>query len=215
MVKNNHSILWTDSTIENDRAVVVMLVNKWVFGNDNHKNACVDKIIKTIQDSEWQNRFHHRIFVFTALFANDGKVIEVKFSLYCQTIDALYYLYSNDKLVDSRSFDYKVQYVIEAIYGNRIKPDTANVLRIIRNNVIHTGSIDGIDGRTKQRDEQAITKYRYLYGHTDNKSATINLATSFSYLAAEMVVRVLGLDWGDLRFNINPPSRLDIFYEKD
>jgi hypothetical protein len=194
-VTSNKSILWNDSVLQNDRVVVAALVDKIVSGGDAHKLACVDKIILNIQTQNWQKKFRHRIFVFSAYYALEGQVVEIKFALYCQVVDAFYYTFTGDPEVGRRSFDYKIRAVFREVYGHEMKSAAANLIRIVRNNVMHTGSIVGMLGRNKPKDDAAVEAYRVKHGHHDEAVALIHIASDSNYLVSEIIVRVLGLEW--------------------
>ncbi len=79
----NHSILWNDSTLNKDRALVRYLVENIVAGKkvDGHYEMCAEKIMDKILTKEWQIAFPHRTHVFSIHYAISVKsVAEIKLS---------------------------------------------------------------------------------------------------------------------------------------
>ncbi len=203
---NNKSILWDDSTLQHDEAVVEALVEKIVVGDQTHKKKCVDKIMATIKTKAWQRNYPQRIFVFNILYSLDVHIIEISFSFHAQVVDALYFTISRDLKARNKRFDDKFNFVFEHIYGRKPTRTTSDALRILRNNVMHTGSINGIPPVIKTEDKRRLSYVcrKYKLGKS-NRGATA-LAAEFDYLINDLVIRVLGLEWDDLSRNGRPPS---------
>lgn len=76
---------------------------------------------------------------------------------------------------------------------------------------MHTGAIFGIEDARHEGDtlilKDFINTHKPLQPSMTENQMLIDLAGSFSYLVEDLVVRVLGLGWEDLGFNLNPPSR--------
>lgn len=219
-MNSSGSVLWRDSTTHNDRAIVGSIVNEVVAGGADHKEQCVDKIMTKIQEKDWQKKYHHRGFVFSVFYALSIKnPIEISFGLSAQAMDALYYLLSSaNKTFDAKaSFSKKVMNVFEEIYGDKMPADTANLLRIMRNDVMHTGAIMGITGsRQNPKDTQTILSYFSKYHVNAQQKTTpvqdvVGMAVTFTFLVRDMVVRTLGVEWDDLNRNLRPPSKLVYF----
>ena len=214
----DNSILWKNETEKMDNGLVSFLVNKTVTGFDFHKKSCVDKIVKTIKTTRWQDKFTNRGFVFALLYSFDAKIIEIKFSLMCQALDSLYFQISKNNKTDN--FGDKIKYVFKYVYGRKMRKKTSNALRIIRDDVMHTGEIMGIAASRKSlKDSNTLKSYfeeinRPKQQKTSDVQDIISLASSFNYLMEEIVLRILGLGDDSFEFNLNPPSHLNYFEKK-
>lgn len=200
------------------------LVEKIVAGKtySGHHQKCVKKILKNIRKKEWQQRYPNRIFVFSVFYALEIRcVIEIKFSLYTQALELLYFHLSNSnpsyQYNANESFGNKFSYVFEEIYKWNVPEQTANVIRILRNDVTHTGTIAGVTGANcNPKNSTTLKNYFQNFGsdegqlHTDVQNR-IHLAHSFMYLMDDILIRVLGLTQDDLSFNGNPPWHNPLF----
>jgi hypothetical protein len=206
------SILWDDATIEHDRALVEKITRKIVPGPKGHREKCIDKIISTISTSDWQNKFTSRHFVFCMFYAQDINLIELEYALYSQALDALYYLITRkkkDNLAD------KFMYLFKEVYGWKPPYISAEVIRILRNNIMHTGAIFGIEAVTKEADKKALEDFCIKFA-PDNVIVTeaqqlVTFAGTFCYLMEDIILRILGLNQEDLSFNLRPPAYLNYF----
>lgn len=131
------SILWEDSTQRADRELLLAITKKIVSGGEKHQAKCVDKIMATIQTDAWQKQYTHRNFVFCVYYAQNVNLIEISYGLYTQAIDALYFLMS--KNTKDTSLADKFRYVFKKVYGHKVLYDTAEAVRVLRNNIMHTG----------------------------------------------------------------------------
>jgi len=228
-MSNNHSILWNDTTLDQDEALVRYLVENIVAGERvaSHYDRCVEKIMGKIQTEEWQVSFPQRTHIFSVYYGISIKsVAEIKFSLHAQALELLYFNIASAtdgiSLNTGASFDQKLHVVFREIYQWRIPQDTADAIRILRNDVMHTGTLAGVSGAYRNQDDPAKLE-RFFENHKfdegqlhTNVQNRIHLAHGFNYLLQDMLVRTLGLDQNDLTFNLSPPWRWDIFgYDHD
>jgi hypothetical protein len=228
-MQSNHSILWNDSTLEKDKALVRYLVENIVVGKRvaGHYDKCIEKIMSKIQTKEWQVVFPQRTHVFSVYYGVSIKgVIEIKLSLYAQALELLYFNIAstskNLKLDTGASFSKKLSVVFREVYKWNMPQDTANAIRILRNDVMHTGTIAGVLGAYRnQRDPAKLTKFFEKYDFDQNQLHTdvqnrMHIAHMFNLLVEDMLIRTLGLDQNDLNFNGAPIWNSDIFgYDHD
>jgi hypothetical protein len=210
------SILWEDATELADRQVVTALVEKAVPGSDEHKKRCVDKIIKTIKAEEWQKSYPNRNFVFCVFYKLDINLIEISFGLSAQVVDALFFMMSGGI---GGSFGDKAAYIYKKVYGFKMQRESAEALKVLRNNIMHYGAIFGINNAISADDKKLLkaycTKFKPTTQIMTDNQILINLAGSFDYLIRELVLRVLGLEDNDFAFNLRPPARLSMFYAEE
>ncbi len=228
-MSNNHSILWSDSTLAQDKALVRYLVENIVGGKNvtGHFDSCIEKIMSKIQTSEWQSAFPQRTHVFSIYYGISTKsVVEIKLSLHAQALELLYFniasTSSSISLDTEAGFHKKLRVVFEEIYKWKMPSDTAHAIRILRNDVMHTGTITGVLGAYKnQNDPVRLRQFFEDYEFNKNQQNTdvqnrIHLAHVFELLIQDMLIRTLGLDQGDLSFNLSPVWHSNIFgYDHD
>lgn len=228
-MQNNHSILWNDSTLRQDEALVRYLVENIVVGKRvaGPYDRCVEKIMNKIQTKEWQIAFPQRTHVFSVYYGISIKSIaEIRLSLHAQALELLYFNIAstskNLKLDTSTSFSKKLSVVFREVYKWNMPQDTANAIRIIRNDVMHTGTIAGILGAYRnQSDPLKLTRFFKKYDFDQNQLHTdvqnrMHVAHLFNLLVEDMLIRTLGLDQNDLSFNGAPIWNSDIFgYDHD
>lgn len=220
----NNSILWNDSTLDNDRALVAYLVENIVAGKSvkGHYDKCIEKIMRTIQTEEWQASFPQRTHIFSIYYGISIKsVAEIKLSLHAQALELLYFNFAstskNLKLNVAAPFDQKLRVVFQEVYKWSMPQDTASAIRILRNDVMHTGTIAGVSGAYRNQDDPAkLAQFFEKYGfnknqlHTDVQSK-MHLGHAFSYLMEDALIRTLGLNQNDLAFNGNPAWHAEMF----
>lgn len=228
-MNSNHSILWNDSTLEQDKALVRYLVENIVAGKRvaGHYDRCVEKIMGKVQTKEWQAAFPQRTHVFSVYYGISIKsVAEIKLSLYAQALELLYFNIAstskNLKLDTVASFSKKLSVVFREVYKWNMPQDTANAIRILRNDVMHTGTIAGVFGAYRnQNDPAKLTQFFKKYGFDQNQLHTdvqnrMHTAHLFSLLVMDMLIRTLGLDQSDLNHNLAPIWNSSVFgYDHD
>lgn len=210
---NRKSILWEGSTTRGDFDLLHAIAKKIVVGDDAHRDKCVNKMLDHISESAWQEKYTHRNFVFSIYYAQGINLIEISSGLSAQAVDALYFLMTRDVITSSLAD--KLRYVFKEVYGHKMPYQTAQAIRVLRNNIMHTGAIFGIEDASKAEDKQILDEFCDANRPTNqimsNQQILIGLAGGFSYLMQDLVVRVLGLEWEDLSFNLAPPSRRSYF----
>lgn len=223
-MRSNPSILWNDATLQQDEALVRSLVENIVAGENvaGHYDTCVEKIMRTIQTMEWQRGFPHRTHVFSIYYAISLKtIVEITLSLYAESLELLYFniasTHSHLKLDTKAGFSQKLRVVFRHIYQWDMPQDTANAIRILRNDVMHTGTIAGVLGAYRnQNDPSKLTRFFERYGFNQNQLQTnvqnrMHLGHTFSLLMQDMLIRTLGLDQSDLNFNLSPIWNSPVF----
>lgn len=194
-LKSEKSIIWNDATLYEDFQVIKILVDNIVVGDREYKSVCAEKIFLNIQTSTWQNLYPVRSFIFLIYYSYDISISDIKTMFACQALEIIYYLKIGEQCKDN--FKEKVEELYQDMYSLNFKPKTADIIRIIRNNVAHTGRIDGIWDKLNKKDRVAITNF--LTDH--NLDNVRSIAFSFYQLVCDMVIRILGLDLNDLSRN--------------
>lgn len=223
-MNNNHSILWSDTTLAQDEALVRHLVENIVGGKkvDGHYDSCVEKIMNKIKTAEWQAAFPRRTHIFSVFYGISIKsVVEIKFSLHAQALELLYFniASTNDNLIlnTGAGFDQKLRVVFREVYKWSMPQDTADAIRILRNDVMHTGTIAGVPGAYRNQDDPIrLERYFEDYEFNKNQQKTnvqnrMHLAHVFVLLIQDVLIRTLGLDQNDLSFNLSPVWLSNIF----
>lgn len=223
-MSSNHSILWSDTTLDKDRALVSYLVENIVAGKSvtGHYDRCVEKIMNKIQTEEWQVTFPQRTHIFLVYYGISIKsVAEIQLSLHAQALELLYFniASTNDNLNlnTGLGFDQKLRVVFREIYKWDMPQNTADAIRILRNDVMHTGTIAGVSGAYRnENDPEKLTQFFEGSGFNSNQLHTdiqnrMHLAHAFNYLMQDALIRTLGLNQDDLAFNGNPAWHSDIF----
>lgn len=228
-MSSNHSILWNDTTLGQDKALVEYLVENIVAGKrvPGHYGKCTEKIMNKVQTEEWQAAFPHRTHIFSIYYGILLKsVAEIKLSLHAQALELLYFNIAsttdNLNLNTGAGFDQKLRAVFREVYKWNMPQDTADAIRILRNDVMHTGTITGVLGAYRNQDDPAkLDRFFEDYEFNKNQQNTnvhsrMHLAHLFNLLLQDMLVRTLGLDQSDLSFNILPIWHSNIFgYDHD
>ncbi|MDD4333091.1 MAG: hypothetical protein PHT51_03185 [Patescibacteria group bacterium] len=195
-MKSKKSILWSDATLYEDFKLIKFLVDNIVAGDREYKNICVEKIFLNIQKKSWQKNYPVRSFIFLIYYSFIVEIADIKTMLSCQSLEIIYYLKFGEQTKDN--FKTKVERLYNCYYSFTFKSDTANIIRIIRNNVAHTGTIDGIWGKYKLHDQVSINNFLSI--HNELKNIRL-IAFSFNLLIQDMVIRILGLNLKDLSIN--------------
>lgn len=201
----NVGILWMyGGTSRHDAELLKPMIAKYVSRDERHQEKCLDKIMTNIRTPAWQRKYKHRIFVFNVHYALSMPVIDLSFALSCQAIDALFFMLSPKLPIDKirESFTDKVRFIFEEVYKKRMPIESARVLRIIRNDIMHTGEIMGIRGAKDPRDERRLQNY-FKAHNTSSQQMTevqhvIDLAGRFNWLVGDIALKVLGLDDSDI-----------------
>lgn len=218
---HGRSILWLDSTLENDKILVEYLVDKIVAGKDfgNHHSQCVSKIMRNIQTEAWQAKYSNpATFVFSIYHALRLKTdVEIGFLLFAQAMELLYFHESQQAFNPDAPFYEKLMFVFHKTYEWEMPEDVARGIGILRNDVAHTGTIAGVTGayRNENHPNFLITLFEeYEFDknqlHT-NVQNRIFLMSRFEYLMQDVLMRVMGLDQNDLAFNGAPPWNSALF----
>lgn len=223
-MSNDGSILWEDSTSAQDEALVRYLVENIVAGSkvDGHYDYCVTKILDRILTKEWQATYPHRTHVFSVFYGISIKsVVEIKLSLHAQALELFYFniASTSDKIKfdPEAGFHIKLTTVFEEVYGWKMPIDTAHAIRILRNDVMHTGTIAGVAGAYRNpEDPTKLEQFFGKYEFNKNQQRTdiqnrISLAHAFELLVQDALIRTLGLEQDDLAFNLTPAWQNPIF----
>lgn len=213
-MSSNSSVLWNDSTLAQDEALVRVLVENIVAGKNvkGHYDDCTKKIMNKIQTAKWQAAFPHRTHIFSVFYGITIKsVVEIKLSLHAQALELLYFNIASTshaiKLDPEAGFHIKLQVVFEETYKWKMPLDTAHAIRILRNDVMHTGTIAGVTGAYRNKDDpKRLERFFNFFDFNKNQLKTdvqnrIQLAHIFDMLVQDMLIRTLGLDQSDLNFN--------------
>jgi hypothetical protein len=220
---SNHSILWSDATLERDKALVRYLVEHIVAdGLTGHHERCVDKIMSEVQTEQWQAAFPQRTYIFSVYYAlSIGSVAEITLSLHAQALELLYFNIASTKasltLNTSASFDHKLRVVFKETYKWSMPQTTADAIRILRNDVMHTGTIAGVLEAYRNPDNPAELERFFANNSFDSNQLHTNvqnrmhLAHMFNRLVQDMAIRTLGLNQDDMAFDGAPAWRPDIF----
>jgi hypothetical protein len=191
------SVLWKDASIDRDEVVVRGLVSKIVIGSERHEQ-CIKDALSTIHTNEWQKKFPNTTFVHSIQFShiNHSLALEVSFTLKAQALELIYYCISDyiDAYDRNASFDKRLKLVFFHIYGWKMPDSTAHAIRILRNNVMHTGSLGGI---YEDKELERHFKSKYLKPDDGQKPKRVTqyggLTRSFEYLMDDMLMRIFGL----------------------
>jgi hypothetical protein len=202
------SVLWSHATLRHDYDTLSRIVDYFVAGDRVHKEHCTLKILQNIQSTNWQEKYPSRLFVFlvysSITYTLDGrKYIEMETMLLCQVVELLHYTYFG---TGRTNFDDKVKMLYETYYDYHFNTKTGNIIRIIRNNIAHTGAIGGVREKMKSTDMIVIDQLA-----TKSSTTLMEIAFSFNLLVMDMVVRTLGLEFNDLARNGLQPYANDHF----
>lgn len=212
------SVLFNDGSAKSDEKLVRDIIERFVVGDETKINECVTKVLSTIRSKQWKLNYPNIAFVHSINNADRLKQqVEMGFSLYSQALELIYLCISDstDSYNERLRFDRKFRVVFMYIYGRKMPPETADVIRIMRNKVMHTGSIMDIS-TTKQDEKAKIEKFFAKYHTksstklTDIQSRT-HLVASFDYLMNDILMRIWGLDQDDLSGN-GIPAWMDPYF---
>lgn len=217
-MENNQSILHANQNIEEDRKLIFYILSS-TFGlkDKGQTEELTNKIIKTIRAKEWQQKFSSRHFVFIVDEYCRQNIGDIKFLWMCQVIDILYFyeiFKQGTEIAEElhnpkkHGFSTKIEKLSQHYHGKKIY--NAKMVKLIRNNVVHTGDIDGIDGAIKQNDITDIDNFKKKF----RQDSLRPLAVSANLLFFDMFVRSMGLNDNDLAFNGLPPQNLNFFTNK-
>lgn len=198
-LKSEPSILWSGSTLYEDFQVISILVDKIVAGDAKHKSKCAEKIFNNIQNTSWQKQYPVRSFIFLIFYSFTIAPIDIKTMLHCQAFEIFYYFKINPK--KEQLFKARIIELYNNVYGLDFKNDTANIIRITRNNVAHAGTIEGIQSQYKSQDKKTVQAFL----KANNLKELSPIAASFNWLIDDIVIRILGLDDSDLSRNAQQP----------
>jgi len=210
-LKRAPSVLYRDSSLHEDLLFIDYLVGKIVISpiRLNHRNECVWKIFNKVTTPEWKNKYRSAMFVFCIANQFDVRISDIKTMLSCQALENIFHFeFQNDKEVD---FGNKIMKIYKKIYDMDFSKDAANVLRIIRNNLAHSGLTEGIDEKYKPRELEAINEITERLEFNDSTIMLRSVAFEFEYLMEDILVRMLGLGWDELGFNGRPPCMSNYF----
>lgn len=205
------SVLFNDGSSTSDEKLVRDIIERFVVGNEVKLNECVIKVLSTIRSKQWRLNYPNIAFVHSINNADKLKSqVEIGFSLYAQALELIYLCISDstDSYNDRLSFDRKLRVVFMYVYGWKMPSETADIVRIIRNKVMHTGSI--MDISTTKQDEKAKIKKFFAKYHasssvkmTEVQSRT-HLVARFDFLMNDILLRIWGLHQDDLSSNGMP-----------
>lgn len=221
---NTSSILWEDSTPSQDEALVKYLIENIVAGtkNGDHFDHCVDKVLQTIRSQQWQATYPQRTHVFSVFYGISIKsVVEIKLSLHAQALELFYFNIASAskhmKFDPEAGFHIKLKAVFQHVYKWKMPLDTAHAIRILRNDVMHTGTIKGVTGAYRNTNDPAkLERFFKKYDYNKNQQRTdiqnrIALAHAFEILVQDALIRTMGLEQDDLAFNLTPAWLNPIF----
>lgn len=211
-MKNSPSILHNDNTLAEDYKLVFYILEK-SYGK-KPASELTDKIISNIQSKNWQKKFPTTHFIFIIEEQCRQNIGDIKFLWMCQVLDIIYFYEifkpsgePAEKLHNPRKhgFDKKVKNLFQYYYKKSI--ENSEVIKIARNNVVHTGNINGIRGVVKQNDLSKIEDFKVKHKVDSLRS----IAMSANLLFFDMFVRSMGLNNEDLSFNGLQPQNLNFF----
>jgi hypothetical protein len=214
-MKNSPSILHTDNSLAEDYNLIFYILEK----NYGKKLASrlTDKIIYNIQSKNWLHKFPSTYFVFIVEEQCRQNIGDIKFLWMCQVLDIIYFYEvfkpsgkSVEELHNPRKhgFNKKVEKLFQYYYEKSI--ENSEIINIVRNNVVHTGNIDGMIGAFKQKDILKIEDFKVRHGIDSLRP----MAMSSNLLFFDMFVRSLGLNNEDLSFNGLQPQNLNFFRKR-
>lgn len=201
------SILWTNSTEERDRILVRSFIERF-FGKDGWDNAQhEEKIMRRIRTPDWQTRFPVRNFVFFAHYANQIRIVELRTSLFMQSLDALYpYLVpAQERGTDLSKERYatKLSNIARTLYGRKFNKGTCGAVEIVRNHLMHTASLTGLMTPRGEGTSNALIRFvdRKILPRNPHMSEVQGIRFFVRALPAcvdEIILRALGLEDEDI-----------------
>lgn len=210
------SVLYRDAWLESDEILVTFLVEKLVCWSIEHKRNCVVKILTRIQQWDWQTIYPNRVFVFSIYHSLNIQIWDIKTMLSCQFLDLInHFLSIHSGSQESCDFKLKFKKVFSFYHSEvEISEEAIELMRIIRNNIAHTWLIEWIESKLKDSEKNSIKKFAEQFNFPSYYHALHSFAAEFDYLMEDILLRILGLWWDELWFNLRPPSRSDYFIKK-
>jgi len=208
------SIIWNDADDIRDKQLLMAIVRKYGVSDDSYKEKCVEAMYEYVSKKEWQNKFKTRHFIFSIFYGLDVNIVDIRASLYLQSVDAMYAYLAPDVDKYEENFENKIKYLFNRVYGHKMQSKAAIVARITRNNIMHTGSISG-NGLYPKQDKLIDDCLESLMGDVGQLGTRslqhLHFVSKLNNLIADMVMRVMGLKWEYQMRNLTPPSRNPIF----
>lgn len=198
---NEKSIIYSNSTKFSDIRFIYNLVDKHIAGNDSHKEDCVQEILNKIHSRERQETYTSTKYIHILYSLWTPWVTELKILNAAQIIECIYY-FLWWKHHHNTSFSDKLQFVSEKVLWWKINKDFADVIRIIRNNIAHTISIEWLE--VKKKDQSIMESFLNKY-----QLNLLAIADGFVSLTKEIWLLSIGLSKEDIWFNINPAWNYD------
>lgn len=203
-----NSILRQDSSLDKDHELIEFLLEKTLAWDKEHKKLCLEKIMNNIITLKRQKKYYVRSYIFCMYYGLNIKIIDIATMLFAQAMEVLYILECWPK---TKRFDTKFEFLFKKYYWTVSNHDTANILRIIRNNIAHATLVQWLDDKNKEPDKKSIQNFREKYWFSDDHKALYALSFSFDLLMREIILRSLGLDKEDFLYNLSPPSKNTFF----
>jgi hypothetical protein len=206
--------MWNDADDIRDKQVLMAIMEKYGVSGDDYRRECVEVMYKFISKSKWQSTFKTRHFVFSIFYGLNINIVDIRASLYLQAVDAMYAYLADEEDRYEESFEKKIKYLFERVYGHKMQNKAAIIARITRNNIMHTGSIAG-NGLYPKQDKSVEDCLESLMGDVGQSGTRSrqyhHFVSQLNYLIADMVMRVMGLKWEYQMRNLTPPSRNPMF----
>lgn len=209
------SILYKDKNateIEDKKLISYLVFNLLSRKKDDFHNKCVDKIMETIQTKEWKLKYKSSHFIHIVDIYSRENYGELKFMWMCQVLELLYFFIiynspnpSSAKLSEIHFYD-KLGDLYKYFYnGREIRAENSKIIKMLRNSVAHTGTLEVIEETLGKEDLGSFKKAK------ENNINLRELALSFDLLVADMFLRCLGLEDDEMYVNGVPPQFLNIF----
>lgn len=209
------SIIYENADLEDDERLLNFLVNKLVCWSERHKWNCVLKILNRIHQPDWKIMYPNSVFIFSIYHSLSIWIWDIKTMLSCQSLDLIYHFLSRHTWAkESSSFHIKFKKVFHFYYPEEeISEEAIELIRIIRNNIAHTWLIEWVETKLKDSEKESIKDFTRKFNFNSPHHALHSFAAEFDYLMEDIFVRILGLWWDDLWFNLRPPSKSDYFIQ--
>ncbi len=206
IIVNRASFLYKDGLFINDYNLIYFLVDKIVVGDRKHKEFCTEKILSKLQEKAWRKKYssYNFIFLMQEYFIN-SKILDINFIMACQVLENMYF-YTFD---DDPNFGTKVKNFYNLLFKYKFRKDSKNIIRILRNNVAHSGLIEGVPNKLP-RELKDIKKVKEFLDK--EKGGLRALAFETTYLIENIFIRIIGLKDEDLGRNGRPPEH-SIFFK--
>ena len=198
MIKNNHGILY--ETKEEDLKLIRYLVKEFTYKDYGSKDneLYTEKILNHIKTKEWKETYKSKQFIFIFDSYARRKYVNVKFMLMCQVLEIMYFYncYNKDpEKLRHIKFKNKIKEVFNYFFPKEMKDKNANILRILRNCVAHTGAItyEDIHKKALTKNERSL-----IEDFMENKDM-LEIAINFNLLMEEIFMMSLGLSRKEAR----------------